>query len=175
MKSRKILVAIAVIVALASGGYYLLDTTNEKDEAGKGIVTIPAMPEVTELPDLVVHLGDQSTVYLRDLSGDILLIFFNPDCDHCQEEAREIAANKSMFEKWQVYFITSMEAKLAEDFAVNYRLNESNYRFGHAGVPEVFNSVGALKEVPTILVYKRSRFIRKFEGPTTMDQLKEVL
>jgi thiol-disulfide isomerase/thioredoxin len=174
MKSRKTWIAVAAIIVLAAGGFYLFGPS-EKTKAGEGIVTIPAMPPVNELPDLAVQLGDQSTVYLRDLSGDILLIFFNPDCDHCQEEARDIAANKTLFENWQVYFITSMEAKLAEEFAVNYRLTEPNYKFGHAGVSEVFNSVGTLTEVPTIIFYRNNRFIRKFEGLTSMEQLKEFL
>jgi len=164
---------MAAIAALAAG--YFFSSMGEKDEPAAGVVTIPAMPPATEMPDLVVQKGDQSTVYLRDVNGDVLLIFFNPDCEHCQEEAREIAANKSLFEKWQVYFITSMEARLAEEFAVNYRLTAPNFVFGHAGVSEVYNSVGALSQVPTILIYKNSRFIRKFEGTTPLEQLKEYL
>ena len=162
------LVAIAVLAGIA---FFFTRSEKPKERA----VTIPAMPLPTELPDLVVHMGDKSAVNLRDLSGDILLIFFNPECDHCQEQARDIAANKTLFEKWQVYFITSVPVETAEQFAVNYRLTDANYKFGHSGVNEVFGSVGALNEVPTIIVYKSNRFVRKYEGLTSLELLKEVL
>jgi len=171
MNRKGILTALAAIVVLAGVAFFF--TRSEEPKASA--VTIPAMPLPTELPDLVVNLGDKSTVYLRDLSGDIVLIFFNPECDHCQEQARQIAANKELFAKWQVYFITSVDVGVAEQFAANYRLTEANYKFGHSGVNEVFSSVGALNEVPTIIVYRGNRFVRKFEGLTSIELLKEVL
>lgn len=169
---NKILIALAAVVVLAAGVAYLIGGKS-KSQGPKSSVAL--VPQVNELPDLEVHMADNSKIYLRDISGDVLLIFFNPDCDHCQEEAREIAASKTMFEKWQVYFITSMEATAAEQFAVDFRLTEPNYRFGHAGVAEVYNSVGALTQVPTILMYKDSRLVSKFEGPGTVDQLRPLL
>lgn len=166
------LAVLAAIVVLAGIAFFFTRSEVPKEER---IVTIPPMPAPTELPDLNVQLGDKSTVYLRDLSGDIILIFFNPDCDHCQEQAREIAANKELFERWQVYFITSVPVETAEQFAVNYRLTDANFRFGHSGVNEVFGSVGALNEVPTIIFFKSNRFVRKYEGLTSLELLKEVL
>src|SRR5205085_7420920 len=112
--------------------------SKKQEQKSTSAIIPPAPTQVNELPDLVIQLGDQSKISIRDLSGDILLVFFNPDCEHCQDEAREIAANKPKFEKWQLYFITSMEVNKAEEFAVNYRLTEPNYHFAHAGVPEVF-------------------------------------
>jgi len=164
-------VAMAILAGVAN--YFLVDKKSQEPKSTATV--IPETPQINELPDLVVHMADQSQIYLRDISGDILLVFFNPDCDHCQEEAREIAANKPTLEKWQVYFITSMEATAAEQFAVNYRLTEPNYKFCHAGVSEVFNAVGALTQVPTILMYKRSKLISKFEGPGTFNQLRPLL
>jgi len=175
MKTRKILVGIAAVAALLSGIYYFMGEKYKTKEQKTQTVVIPEAPPINELPDLEVLMADQSKINLRDVSGDVMLIFFNPDCEHCQDEAREIAAAKPAFEKWQLYFITSMDAKLAAEFAVNYRLTEPNYHFGHAGVPEVFNSVGALTQVPTILVYKKSRFINKFEGPGTISQVQTLL
>lgn len=175
MKRKGIIISLVALVVLAASVGLYFGTLDEKKESGKNFVTVPPMQPVNELPDLVVHMADQSTLNMRDLDGDVLLIFFSPDCDHCQEEAREIAANKAMFTDWRLYFITSYDAKMAEDFAVNYRLNEPNYKFGHSSVTEVFNSVGALTQVPTIIVYKNKKLITKLEGPTPMQTLQEIL
>lgn len=171
--NRKLTIASLVIVVALGAGISIY--FSKADDPKVGATTIPVMPPVKDLPYLNVQMGDNTLVNLRDLEGDIVLIFFNPDCDHCQDQARDIAANKSVFEKWQVYFIASLDAKTAEEFGVNYRLTEPNYRFGSSPVEDVFNAVGTLHEVPTIVIFKQSRLIRKFEGLTPIDQLREIL
>lgn len=175
MRTRTILVVGAIVVAAIAGVTYFLDRSETSKPAGNGVVVIPTMPKINELPDLTVHMADQTKVNLRALTGDVVVIFFNPDCDHCQESARELAANKTLLKDWQVYFVTSMEARTAEEFGVNYRLTEPNYKFGHAGVPEVYNAVGPLSEVPTIMIYNDNRFVKKFEGTVAIEQLREFL
>ena len=58
MKSRKLATIVIAIVALLAGGYYLFSAMYDKDEAAEGAVTIPVMPPVNELPDLVVQMGE---------------------------------------------------------------------------------------------------------------------
>jgi thiol-disulfide isomerase/thioredoxin len=175
MTTKRILGIIAGVVGVAVV-LYLLAPWKKADEPSKA-TSIPPMVSTggNELPSLKITFGDQSSTHLRDLDGDILLIFFNPDCDHCQQEAEQMAANKEAFAKWQVYYIASVDAKAAEEFGVKYKLTDENYHFGFAGVSEVYNAVGALTQVPTILVYKNRMFVTKFEGITPIEDLKKVL
>jgi thiol-disulfide isomerase/thioredoxin len=175
MTTKRILGIIVGVIGVAAG-LYLMEPW-KKEESRSRATSIPPMVSTgnNELPSLTVTFGDQSSKALRELSGDVLLIFFNPDCDHCQQEAEQMAANKEAFANWQVYFIASIDAKAAEDFGVKYKLTDANYHFGFAGVSEVYNAVGPLSQVPTIIVYKNRMFVRKFEGVTPIDDIKKVL
>ena len=171
-------IAFGIIAALlVVAGIYLMMSHRKDDSAIKPVTAIPPMvsASLNELPNLSVKLGDQSSIILRELKGDIILIFFNPECDHCQQEAEQIAANGEVFRNWQVYFITDLDAKTAEEFGVKYRLTNENYHFGSASAADVYNAVGALTQVPTILVYKNRMFLEKFEGITPIEELKKVL
>src|SRR5438046_10742212 len=46
-----------------------------------------------------------------DLIGkNVILILFQPDCDHCQREAREIKEHIQSFRRYQLYFVTNTAA-----------------------------------------------------------------
>lgn len=175
MMRRSVWLTGLAAVAVGVGVFFMVRRNGED----KSRVVAPPPPMVSaslnELPSLAVNFGDQSSIDIRDLSGNIILVFFNPECDHCHQEAEQIAAEKSAFDGWQVYFIASVDAKASEEFGVKYRLTESNFHFGSAGVNEVFNAVGTLNEVPTIIVYKNQRFAKKFEGVTSVADIKQVL
>ena len=63
---------------------------------------------VNELPLLSINGIEGTVVYLPDVSENCVLIFFSPDCDHCQNEAKEISGRKQVFKNYQVYFISAV-------------------------------------------------------------------
>jgi thiol-disulfide isomerase/thioredoxin len=173
MKLKNVFMWALATIAVIAGLTFFWD----KKEKQAAVTTAQPTVETSlnELPNLAIRFGDQSTQNLNTLTGDVVLVFFNPDCDHCQQEAEQIAANKEVFANWQMYFIASVDAKSAEEFGVKYKLTDANYHFAAAGVGEVFNAIGPLTQVPTILVYKNSKFVQKFEGVTPVDKLKQAL
>lgn len=175
MKRRTVwLIILTAIVVVA--GVSLFARTNKKDKS-RVVASPPPMvsPARNELPNLRVTFGDQSSVLLRDLTGDVVLVFFNPECEHCHEEAEMIATEKTIFDGWEVYFIASVDARAAEEFGVKYKLTNANFHFASATVGDVFNAVGALNQVPTILIYKDNMFAAKYEGITPLEELKKNL
>lgn len=168
------MIILTAVVAVAGVSLFVL--SGKKDES-RVVGSPPPVVSQTrnELPNLRVSFGDQSSVLLRDLSGDVVLVFFNPECEHCHEEAEMIAEEKTIFDGWEVYFIASVDAKAAEEFGVKYKLTSPNFHFASATVGDVYNAVGALNQVPTILIYKDSMFARKYEGITPLDELKKIL
>jgi thiol-disulfide isomerase/thioredoxin len=170
--SKNVVWGIAAVVLGASIYFFW-----QGERKSQPVPVAPPMvaTSLNELPDLAVTFGDNSTSTIHELSGDVVLIFFNPDCEHCHQEAEQIAANKEAFANWQMYFIASVDAKAAEEFGVKYKLTDANYHFASAGVAEVYNAIGPLTQVPTILVYKNRRFVEKFEGVTPVDDLKKAL
>jgi len=81
-----------------------------------------AVPSTNDLPNMLITTLDQSKVNIHELSGKIILILFQPDCDHCQREAKEIRENLDAFEGYSLYFISADPVVAIEKFGREYDL-----------------------------------------------------
>jgi thiol-disulfide isomerase/thioredoxin len=50
-------------------------------------------------------------------------MFFNPDCDHCQRETKEIMAYKKELKDIQIVMISSLSFTLIRDFYKDYNIS----------------------------------------------------
>src|SRR6187399_428163 len=82
-----------------------------------------AVSAVNEQPSIPLTLLDNTQVNVKDLSGKNALIFFQPDCDHCQREAQEFERNLEAFNGTTLYFITSGPMDEIKAFADTYKLS----------------------------------------------------
>jgi peroxiredoxin len=134
-----------------------------------------SVAEVNDLPVLTVRQVDGQEVFVRGLNGKMILIFFNPDCDHCQNEAKAIAENKRSFEEYQLYFISSDSVQNVQKFASDYNLLEPNYHFSTAEGMDVYNAMGPLPSVPAVFIYNNRKRVKEFLGETKIEELKKFL
>jgi thiol-disulfide isomerase/thioredoxin len=171
MKRNAWLIGSAAVAVIAG---ILVNACVSKDKE-TATSTPVASTSRNDMPNFRVTYGDQSSTSLREQTGNVMLVFFNPDCDHCHKEAEQMAADKQVFDGWQVYFIASVDAKTAEEFGVKYKLTEPNFHFGFAAVSDVYNAIGALTQVPTIMLFKDRTFIQKYEGVTSIEDLKKSM
>lgn len=118
-----------------------------------------------DLPFMHIRLLDQSEIDVRLLEGKIVLIFFQPDCDHCQREAIEIERNLGAFKNASLYFITSEAKEKAIRFAHDYKLNGVNaVYFGIATTESVLKNFGPIA-TPSIYIYSEDRkLVKAFNG-----------
>jgi peroxiredoxin len=162
---RQILL-IAVVLLAAAGC--------AKEKPTENVVN--AVPSArNEMPPLVTTQTDNSKVSLKDLKGKVMIVFFNPDCDHCQREAKLISQNKDVFSSYQVYFITPDQMPVIEKFAVDYDLLDSNFHFCRSEPADIFNAVGAITSLPTFFVFNDQILVGKNEGETTIENLRTLL
>lgn len=135
-----------------------------------------AVPTVNnQMPAFVVTLTDNSQVFFKDLTGKVLLVFFNPDCDHCQREAQLMSENKEVFRKYKVYFVTPDQMPVIAKFATDYNLIEPNFYFGRADIPDVIKAVGPINSLPTFFVYDNQALVSRTEGELTIEKLISLL
>ncbi len=157
---------IVIVAAIAAG------CAKEKPKE----VVLNAVPTVNnEMPALNVALTDSSKVFLKDLTGKVFLIFFNPDCDHCQREAELLAKNKNVLDGYEVYFVTPDQMPAIVKFANDYKLLEPNIHFGQAKIPEVIKAVGPINQVPTFFIYKDQKLVARNEGELTLEKIEALL
>ncbi|MEJ0031368.1 MAG: redoxin domain-containing protein [Bacteroidota bacterium] len=127
------------------------------------------------MPLLTVTKEDGSTMSLKDLTGKVLLVCYNPDCDHCQREGKRLSENKDMIKDYQVYFLTPDVKNQANTFAKDYNLIEPNIYFVTAEVTPIIRAIGSINTVPTFFIFRDQQLIKRMEGEVSMEDLRRLL
>lgn len=123
----------------------------------------------TSIPDFAIAKApDSVTVTKKDVvkrGHPFLLIFFSPDCEHCQKETKEFLAYKNELKDIQVLMVTPMPYVHVKQFYTDYNIDSlPNFTMGqdwayHLGEklrPHFF---------PTMLLYdKIGNYITAFTG-----------
>jgi peroxiredoxin len=165
MKAKWVIVPIAALLG-AVGVFYFFKPDGE---------TVAEPQQVNDLPMLNVQKEDGSSALLHDLKGKTVLIFFNSDCDHCQNEAEQISGRKQIFQQYQVYFISADSMKNITKFADDYKLRERNFYFAQADSYQVYKTVGDMPSIPAIFIYNNKRLIKKFAGEVKLEDVMKYL
>jgi peroxiredoxin len=136
--------------------------------------TIPAVA-TNELPAMHITLLDSSQLSARDLHGKNVIVMFQPDCDHCQREAKQIQENITAFETYQVYFVSSATGEELKKFAGEYKLDSySHIHFGSTTVEEIISSLGQI-DAPSVYIYDNGKLKQKFNGETDIAEITKHL
>lgn len=127
---------------------------------------------VNEQPSFVITLLDNTQINLKDLTGKNALIFFQPDCDHCQREAQEFERNLEAFAGTTLYFISSGGPEEAKAFADTYKLNgRPNVHFALTPAINVLNTYGPIS-APSIYIYSEDhKLVKGFNGETPIERI----
>ncbi len=140
------------------------------------VVVEAVATEQNDMPALFVTNTDDKQVYLKDAKGNTVLVFFSPDCDHCQREAKMISENTDIFKGYNVFFIAADSLPVISKFAIDYNLTgHDNIQFAHADGMEVFRSMGAINNVPLFVVYRNERIVARVDGEVALPRLKQIL
>ncbi|MFM8348046.1 MAG: redoxin domain-containing protein [Bacteroidota bacterium] len=111
---------------------------------------------------------DFSTATLPD---DMIFIFFNPGCDHCQQEATAINGRKKEFEQHQVYFVSVDSLHVISKFQKDYDLTDANFHFAAGDVETIVTAMGPVPSVPCIYIYRNRNLVSRLEGVTEIDEI----
>ncbi len=101
-----------------------------------------------------------------------LLIIFSPDCDHCQQETRELTAAIQLFKKVQIVMATWLPYEQIMQFYKAYNIAFfANITIGWDKafmLPAYFK----MKRLPLAALYdKKGNFICMFEGHTDIKKI----
>ena len=112
----------------------------------------------------------------NELPGKTILIFYNPDCDHCQREAEEIRFRLDDFKNYTLYFIAASPDENVRLFAEKYDLlGKGNVLFAKAEVPDVIREMGPMSS-PSLYIYSdKKQLIKKFDGETAVEEIIKAL
>lgn len=137
--------------------------------------TLPIPPK-SEIPDLVITFEDGQTQSARNLKGKMLLILFQPDCDHCQREAVDFRENMEHFKNIPMYFVSAATIEEVKKFAEEYKLSQfSNIKWGTTTVSNIISSFGAI-DAPSVYLYdEQGKLVHNFNGEVAVEVIVRSL
>ena len=148
---------VALILIIGGLVYYLAKDREEKPQE-------IASTTANEYPPMLIANPDGSQVTLTELKGNNIIVFFQPDCDHCQREAKAIADNIEGFSEYQLYFISLDDFNLMNEFATEFGLaGKSNVSFGRTTLDDILNNLGRISP-PSLYIYREGKLIKHLDG-----------
>lgn len=130
---------------------------------------------VNEYPNLSLTLANGDQVSTRNLQGKNIFVLFQPECDHCQEEAVEIEQRLEEFKDYTLYFISSSAMDQITAFARNFNLdNRDNVTFAWTSTEGVLNHYGPIP-TPSVYIYSDGKLMHSFKGQTDIEKIVAAL
>lgn len=161
-------IAALITIIIGGLGYYF---TKGPEKKTKKIETVL----VNEYPPMLITNADGSQIRLNELNGDNILIFFQPDCDHCQREAKAISDNLEGFLKYHLYFISLDDFNLMNVFASDYGLSgKANVSFAQTTLDGILNNLGRISP-PSLYIYREGKLIKHLDGEQDIEEILKYL
>jgi thiol-disulfide isomerase/thioredoxin len=115
------------------------------------------------------------TAFYAKLNEPSVVIAFQPDCEHCQYEAKNIKDKSAELRGVNIAFLTSASDSLAKKFADDYGLNTqlSVRVFGNQKI--LLDSLG-VKTIPTVFIYNKDKqLVKRFDGETKIEAILKYI
>jgi len=175
MPMKKSVVFILIVLLIGAAIYFI---QNNITSGAKVSQPLPPAAEVmyNDRPDLALTGLDGNQLNAKAITGKSVLIFFQPDCDHCQRETVQIEQNLSAFKDYQLYFISDAAIPQIAEFAQTYKLaGNRSIHFYQTSIADIMRTIGAV-QLPTVYVYSENgKLIKTFNGETPIGWILSVL
>lgn len=168
-KYLKIIIPIAFISLLLFLSYQIVSKINHKKEVAANIKTIPAFK--------YQNLKGESFSN-KNLKTDTatLFIYFNSECEYCNQETKMIQERINEFTRYQLVFVSFEKPELIKTFAHKYNLlNYDNIHFV-CDTKVTFATAFDVQSLPCLVLYdKNQQLIEKIKGQTKVETLVKKL
>ncbi len=125
------------------------------DNYVKGFLTIPAF-KINIVPDSSMFTNDNLKKNMP-----VMIMFFSPDCDHCQKQIKEMMAYKQELKNIQIVMISPLSYKDNKTFYDEYALaSMPNIRLGF-DVTFKLRSLYQTTTYPSMYVYDKNGTLAK--------------
>lgn len=141
--------------------------------------TLAPFQKHTTLPAFELLMMDSATTFSTYNIPDgkpIVLMFFSPDCDHCQMMTSHMLEHMKELKKARIYMLTPLSLPLLKDFAEKYKLDKyKNITYGK-DYKYFFPVYYQVDYVPFIAVYDKDKnLVTSFEGDAKIEELIEAV
>jgi thioredoxin-related protein len=143
-----------------------------------GCTQAQTKPDIEHIPHFKILKADSTYFNYTDLQKDkpVMIIYFSPDCSHCQHMMYEMKPKMKKFGDTQIVMVTFTEftmLKMLKSFNRDFDLQKyPNIIVGTEGHSYVVQKYYQVRTTPYIAVYDRKgNLVKAFEKPPTIDTL----
>ena len=169
MKAKNGIILFFMVLLLASSVYFLSHQVQKIKQKKEYYSDIPAF----QLPDI-----NGNVITEADLQKNIPTLFlsFNPDCELCREEMKQIQLHQDAFSFYQIVFFSN-----TPDIEMNSFINEIHFLFRSnmfflIDEDEILTKKMEVKTAPSSYIYNsQGQLIKRFDGPVKIETLIRYL
>lgn len=127
-----------------------------------------AQAKHTPNPSVFQWVGKAASI----AKASTIILFFHPECEHCQYEAKVISEKQQDFVGTNIWWVSMADSAVIRGFSKKYGLqNLPNNYFGHLPGEKITQTFGSVS-VPHIFIYDKHQVLQKeFKGETKIEAL----
>jgi len=128
-------------------------------------------------PFKLLEIDSSSYFTKTDLKKNkpVLIILFNPDCDHCKHETEEIIKNIDELRNVQIILSTNMPFEMMKNFYEKYDLSKFENIIVGRDFQYILPSFYQIKFMPYLAMYdKKGNLLTTFQGSMKIEDLVHV-
>jgi thioredoxin-related protein len=133
----------------------------------------------SKLPSFDVLLEDSSTHFNTQQipqGKSTLLIYFSPDCEHCQAQTESLLANIRALKDIQIYFLTAASISELKAFSQTYHLDHYSNITTANDYQYAFFRIFKVTGFPYVVIYDNNRqLVKLYKGETDIHRIVNAL
>lgn len=127
------------------------------------------------IPPFRIALTDKTIFSKTNIKADkpLILVYFDPDCDHCRDFTKQLTGNIDRFKNAQIVMISYQPLDMLRQFETNYQLKKfSNIKVGTEGYTLVVQQFYNISRFPFVALYnKKGTVINTYALAPAIDEL----
>jgi thiol-disulfide isomerase/thioredoxin len=171
MTIKRILTSIIILIIFFVGflSYKIIAKVKSKNELSKITLNMPEF----KFYDLLHNPFTKDSLHA---GTETMIIYFNPNCEHCQYEAEEIVKNAALLNKTIILFITNAADNDINKFDSIYHLSHFPFIKILKDSTNNFTKNFGKGIIPTTLFYDcKGKMIKRFTGEVKIDAIINLL
>lgn len=164
---KKIIARLIIILTLI-GLFYMGINVLEKHYDNKRIEST-----IQKLPILSFYTTNQEPfIFENNPQKNTLIIYFHPECEHCQYEAKQISKHQSEFKDSHILMISPAQLNDIKQFQTDYQLGEISNLKILWDKGRMFETYFGKATFPTILIYNsNNEMLKKYKGEAKIEAI----
>lgn len=169
---KKTIVLLLAVILCGGLGYMVSHIIRAKKQAVIDNEKKQQLPDFTFFDLNGIKKGNS---FIKS-GAPVVIIYFNSDCEHCQQEATQLNANISLFKDTQIVMVSFNKAEEIKKFSKTYGLDkydqitfmmDKEYKFTHW-----FGSCS----IPAVFVYNADHhLVKEFYGEVKIEAIKKLI